>query len=86
MAGVIGIVNALDPSVLIVGGGAIEGLSELVEVLDSKVRSRALGAAVEHLRIAKSTLGDNAGVIGAAALARKKVIESSKRNRSTIMA
>ncbi len=86
VAGVVGIVNALNPSVLILGGGVIEGLSELIQVLNADVRSRALGAAVEHLRIVKSTLGDNAGVIGAAALARKKVVESSKRNRSTVTA
>jgi glucokinase len=86
VAGVVGIVNAFNPSALILGGGVIEGLSELVHVLNAEVRSRALTAAVEHLRIVKSTLGGNAGVIGAAALARKRVVEGSKRNHSSVTA
>jgi glucokinase len=86
VAGVVGIVNALNPSVLILGGGVIEGLPELVQVLDADVRSRALEAAVEHLRIVKSALRGNAGVIGAAALAREKAVENCKRDRSSVTA
>ncbi len=86
VAGVVGIVNALNPSVLILGGGVIEGLPELVQVLDVDARSRALEAAVEHLRIVKSALGGNAGVIGATALAREKAVENCKRDRSSVTA
>jgi glucokinase len=83
-AGLVGIVNALNPSVLILGGGVVEGLPELIQVLDFEVRARALKAAVEELRIVKSALGDKAGVIGAAALARSEVAKGSRQNRSTI--
>lgn len=82
--GVTGIVNALNPSILILGGGVIEGLPELVQAIDREVRARALRAAVEELRIVKSALGDNAGVIGAAALARREVTRGSRLDRSII--
>lgn len=72
-AGVVGIVNAFNPSVLILGGGVIEGLPELVYSVEREVRTRALEVAVEGLRITKAALGGDAGVIGAAALARSKV-------------
>lgn len=72
-AGVVGIVNAFNPSVLILGGGVIEGLPELVYSVQREVRARALEASVEGLRITKASLGGSAGVIGAAALARSKV-------------
>ncbi len=72
-AGVVGIVNAFNPSVLILGGGVIEGLPELVYSVEREVRARALEVAVEGLRITKAALGGDAGVIGAAALARSKV-------------
>jgi len=83
-AGLVGIVNALNPSVLIMGGGVVEGLPELIQVLDFEVQARALKAVVEELRIVKSALGDKAGVIGAAALARSGVAKGSRQNRSTI--
>jgi glucokinase len=71
-AGVVGIVNAFNPSVMILGGGVIEGLPELVYSVEQEVRVRALKVAVEGLRITKAALGGDAGVIGAAALARSK--------------
>ena len=55
---------------LIFGGGVIEGLPELIMAVDGIVRQRALEAAVEELKIVKAALGSDAGVIGAAALAK----------------
>jgi glucokinase len=52
-AGVVGIVNAFNPSVLIFGGGVIEGLPELVYLAEAEVRARALEAAVNGLCITK---------------------------------
>ncbi len=72
-AGVVSIVNAFNPCRLVLGGGVIEGIPELVHIVEDIVRTRALEAAVEKLEIVKAALGGDAGVIGAAALAQELV-------------
>lgn len=69
-AGVVTIVNAFNPCLVILGGGVIEGLPELIAMAEPLVRAHALEAATRGLRIVKAALGNQAGVIGAAALAR----------------
>lgn len=75
-AGVVGIVNAFNPCLLVLGGGVIEGLPGYVSMIEPLVRANALKAAVEHLRIVTAALGTKAGAIGAATLARNKVGKS----------
>ncbi len=75
-AGVVSIVNAFNPCLLILGGGVIQGLPEYVPLIERSVRANALETAVEPLRIVTAALGNKAGVIGAAALARSKIEES----------
>lgn len=69
--GTVSIVNVLNPCRIILGGGVIEGLPELVEQIDRGVREWALTGATESLEIVKSKLGSEAGIIGAAAMAMK---------------
>ena len=71
-AGLVGIVNAFNPCVLVLGGGVIHGLPEYASMVEHIVRLNALEAAVKDLRIVTSVLGNTAGVIGAATLARHK--------------
>ncbi len=70
-AGVVSIVNAFNPCRLVLGGGVVEGIPELVQMVEEFVRRRALETAVERLEIVKAALGGDAGIIGAAALAQK---------------
>jgi len=72
-AGVVSIVNAFNPCVLVLGGGVIEGIPELIQMVKESTRNRALEATVEKLEIVKAALGGDAGVIGAAALAQDLV-------------
>lgn len=72
-AGVVSIVNAFNPCRLVLGGGVIEGIPELVQMVEEFTRKRALEAAVEELEIVKAALGGDAGVIGAAALAHNMI-------------
>jgi len=67
-AGVVGIVNAFNPCLVIFGGGVIQGLPVYSSMVESIVRNYALEAAIKDLRIVTAALGDKAGVIGAAAL------------------
>ena len=68
-AGIAALVNALNPCEIILGGGIIEGMPEMVSRIDKGVRNRALSAATGRLAIVASKLGGEAGIIGAAALA-----------------
>jgi glucokinase len=74
-AGAVGIVNAFNPCLLVLGGGVIEGLPGIVGMVEKGVRMHALGSAVENLSVVKAALGNKAGVIGAADLARNFVTE-----------
>lgn len=71
-AGLVGIVNAFDPCLIVLGGGVIQGLPKYVSIVEHIVRLNALEAALEGLRIVTAALGNKAGVIGAAALAHHK--------------
>jgi glucokinase len=68
IAGAASVVNAFNPHRLILGGGVIEGMPELVGRVDQGIRQRALSAACEGLHVLRAQLHNNAGIIGAAVL------------------
>lgn len=70
-AGIATLINVLNPCLVILGGGMIEGMPEMVSRIDRRVRLRALPAATGGLAISASGLGNNAGIIGAATLAMR---------------
>ena len=72
-AGIVGIVNAFNPCKLVLGGGVIEGLPNLILMVQKTIKKTALHAALERLTISKSALGENAGIIGSAALAQNRL-------------
>ena len=74
VAGISGLVNAVDPARIIMGGGIIEGLPELIKWVDEGVRFRSLASAAENLEVTPARLGNKAGVIGAATVARQKFV------------
>ena len=60
-----------DPEVIVLGGGVIEACHKfMMPVIDEVIASDQLHAAAGHRRILVSSLGDNAVVLGAVALAR----------------
>jgi glucokinase len=69
IAGCVSLVNAFNPRKLIIGGGVIEGMPELIDKINVGVRELALPSATRELEVVKSVLGAKAGVIGAASLA-----------------
>ncbi len=72
-AGIVTFVNAFNPCLFILGGGVIEGVPELAEMVEGPVRAHALAAATRQLQFARAALGNDAGVVGAAAIARDAV-------------
>ena len=69
-AGIVSVINFLNPALVVLGGGVVEGTPELIEMVDVRFRAKALPAAADRARLCKAALGNDAGVIGAAALAR----------------
>jgi glucokinase len=69
VAGCISLVNAFNPCRLILGGGVIEGMPDLVDRVRDGVRASALATAVEALEVIPAQLRHDAGVIGMAAFA-----------------
>lgn len=68
--GLVGVVNAFNPRRIVLGGGVIEGHPPYVERARRIVDQRALRAATDGLELVPSELNGQAGVIGAAAMAR----------------
>jgi len=78
IAASVGIVNAFNPCRLILGGGVVEGYPKLIDLIREGVGRRALGAATQRLEVLKARLGNDAGVIGAAAFALKSFKPESR--------
>ena len=72
IAGVVNLVNAFNPERLILGGGVIEGLPNLVARISQGVKQRALKVASTNLQVLHAELHNDAGVIGAAAFALQR--------------
>lgn len=66
--GLAGVVNLLNPNIVVIGGGVADGGSGFVEAVATVVRRRAIPAATANLRIAGASLGNDAGFIGAGLL------------------
>jgi glucokinase len=63
-------VNSFNPQVVVVGGGVIAAGELLLEPARAEVASRALPPSRDQVRIVAARFGVEAGMIGAAALAR----------------
>jgi glucokinase len=72
-AGVVGIVNAYNPCRLLLGGGVLDHLHRaLLPVVRRSVRERCQPPAARSVEVRRAALGPDAGVIGAAWLARER--------------
>jgi glucokinase len=67
------LVNILNPEVVVLGGGVIEALAdEMMSVIVETAKDYAMPGALKGVEIIASKLGDNAGITGAAVLARRE--------------
>jgi glucokinase len=67
--GIASAVNFLNPCAVILGGGVLDGIPELFDIVKVETLKKSLKASSSNLKILKSVLGEDAGIIGAAALA-----------------
>ncbi len=63
-----GVVNLLNPEIVVVGGGVADGGAGFLETVTAEIRKRAFSTAVDNLRVARASLGNDAGFIGAGIL------------------
>jgi len=73
IGGMVGIVNAFNPEKIVLGGGVINGLPMLVPIVEKGVKNFALKVAAERLKIVPAKLKEEAGVVGAAAMASRRM-------------
>lgn len=70
--GIASIANLLNPEVVVLGGGVIEALgAPFIANVTARVRTEPFSATTGPLRIVASALGDDAGITGAAIIARQ---------------
>jgi glucokinase len=65
-------VNVLSPEYIVFGGGVVEALGEdFVKRIEKETRRNAFEFSMQNVKIVKAQLGDDAGITGAALLARE---------------
>ena len=70
-------VNFFNPAVIVIGGNVATSTEQLLAGVRETVYQRSLPLATRHLRIVSSTLGDHAGVLGAAVMVIEEVLAAS---------
>jgi glucokinase len=70
--GIANLINIFNPEMIVVGGGVKEAWPLFIDATRDEVRKRAFEYPAERTRIVPSVLGDDAGMIGAAAVALQK--------------
>ncbi len=70
--GIASLANLLNPDLVVLGGGVIEALGDpYVERVASLVKEQPLATSTGTVRVVRSALGDDAGITGAAIIARR---------------
>ncbi len=71
------LINVLGPEIVVIGGGVAGALgTPYLELVRTAARSQALTDPEGNIRIETAALGDDAGILGAALLAREKFVRS----------
>lgn len=70
--GIANVVNVLDPEVVVVGGGLIEACGDfMMPIIVDSAKPRMMKVYGEPASIVRSYLGDDAGIVGAAVIAKE---------------
>ena len=71
--GIGSIVNFLNPEMIVLGGGVVEALDgTFLDNIRAAAEKYALPNTLDGVKIVQAELGDNSGILGAAALARQR--------------
>ena len=61
-----GLINVLNPEMVIIGGGVAAAWEVFIEPLSAEVAARAFEAPAKRAQLTRSALGDKAGLLGVA--------------------
>ncbi|HQU84876.1 MAG TPA: ROK family protein [Pyrinomonadaceae bacterium] len=61
-----GLINVLNPEVIVIGGGAAAGWDLFIGHLEDQIRKRAFREPAERAKLVRAQLDDDAGILGAA--------------------
>lgn len=67
--GIAALVNLFDPELVVLGGGLVQGNPQMIEAAMQEADGRIFARGARRVRVAASSLGYEAGLLGAAALA-----------------
>ena len=71
--GIGSIVNFLNPEMIVLGGGVVEALDDtFLDDIRAATEKYSLPNTLDGVQIVRAELGDNSGILGAAALARQR--------------
>jgi predicted NBD/HSP70 family sugar kinase len=76
------VVNFFNPAVIVMGGDVAEAHEQLLAGVREVVYQRSLPLATRHLRVVRSSLGDRAGVMGAAVMVIEHVLSPEAVDRA----
>ncbi|MEM9587374.1 MAG: ROK family protein [Planctomycetota bacterium] len=78
--GVVNVVHMLAPDVIVLGGGLVEAMEDLIiSTVRKTARSNVMSVYRDRFEVVAAKLGDDAGALGAAAWARKVTGETGER-------
>ena len=66
--GLANLINLIDPQIIVIAGGAVNGWDLFAEEMYRQVEERAFRTTAQQVKIARAECGDNAGLLGAARL------------------
>lgn len=76
---VVNVVHILAPDTIILGGGMVEAMEDLiVGTVKKTARNNVMSVYKDRFNVVAAKLGDDAGVLGAAAWAREQIEESAE--------
>lgn len=67
-AGLANLINLIDPEIIVIGGGVVNGWELFAPDMQQQVKERAFRALAQQVKIVRAECGDNAGLLGAARL------------------
>ena len=67
--GLANVINFIDPQIIVIAGGAVNGWELFADEMYRQVEERAFRTTAQQVKIARAKCGDNAGLLGATRLA-----------------
>jgi len=67
--GLANVINFIDPQIIVIAGGAVNGWELFADEMYRQVEERAFRTTAQQVKIARAECGDNAGLLGATRLA-----------------